>query len=180
MNMYINVFGLHLPLTFIAMLSLCGIVVLAGVIYDRRASIRKYLEHRREVRIQRGLLMGKKAKAARDKYVKSRFGDAITEFGENEFLEGRLTREEVNAFYRAIGKTHHIPDLIPVLTPEQAKKAIKHRRSQGLPVLGQDKPAWGDPPASAMNDQSGDSRTNVINATKRFGEKALSRLKKTA
>lgn len=124
--------------------------------------------------------MGKKAKASREKYIKGRFGEAITEFGETEFLEGRMTREEVNAFYRAIGKTHYIPDLVPVLTPAQAKAAIKKRRNIGFPQIGQENPAWGDPPSSAMTMTQIEKSENVINATKRFGDKALSLLKKTA
>ena len=172
------VFGQSTETYVLSAIILSLAVVAVAVVFDRRASIKKYIEHRKEVRIQRGLLMGRKAKAARLKYIKDRFGEAITEFGENEFLAGRMTREEVNAFYRAIGKTHHIPDLIPVLTPAQAKSAIKYRRSQGYPVLGQEKPAWGDPPA--VNGQPEETQTNVINATKRFGDKALSLLKKTA
>lgn len=116
--------------------------------------------------------MGRKQRQAREAYLKGKWCDAITEFGENEFFEGRMTREEVNAFYRAIGKTHNMPDLIPVMTPAQLKKIIKLRRAHGVPSPAQEHPAWGEaPPPPAKN---------VINATKRFGDKALSRLKKTA
>jgi len=119
--------------------------------------------------------MGKKKKADRLAYLRGRWGDGITEFGENEFLEGRQTREEVNAFYRAIGKTHNIPDLVPVMTNAQLKSAIKGRRSRGGGITAgpaQDNPAWG-----TTDDQPKTATANVINATKRFGEKALKRLK---
>lgn len=141
-------------------------------IRERRASFAAYFEHRRSIRIQRGLLMGKKKKSQRDAYIKGRWCDGITEFGEREFFEGRQTREEVNAVYRMFGKTHGMVDLIPVLTPAQAKSAIKGRRSRGTPVIGQDNPSWGDPPKVTA-----DPSYNVIDAKKAFGAKALKILK---
>lgn len=156
---------------------LCVAAVLGAVIYDRRDSIQKYRLHRREVRIQRGLLMGKKKKAERQAFLKQRLGDIITDGFEEAWLRGEVTREEVNAIYRAIGKTHNIPDLLPHLTPAQVKSAIKGRRSRGEPGPAQEKPAWGDPPSASTGDQLQTAATNVINATKKFGEKALKRLK---
>ncbi len=176
MDQYLNwLYENAAAVTVSTIIVLCIAAVFGAVVWDRRSSIQKYLEHRREVRIQRGLLMGKKKKADRLAYLKGRWGDGITEFGENEFLEGRQTREEVNAFYRAIGKTHNIPDLVPVMTNAQLKSAIKGRRSRGGGITAgpaQDNPAWG-----TTDDQPKTATANVINATKRFGEKALKRLK---
>jgi hypothetical protein len=162
-----------------AVIALCIVLVLGVAAYDRRASIKAYWEHRRTIRIQRGLVMGRKNKAKREAYLKGLWGEAITEFGEEAFFAGKMTREEVNSFYRAIGKTHGMPDLLPYLTPEQVKSAIKGRRARGIPSPAQEKPAWGDdPPAATASTTPADG--NVINAAKRFGAKALAKLKKTA
>lgn len=159
-------------------IALCLGAVAFAVVWDRRASIRKYLEHRREVRIQRGLLMGKKKKAERQSFLKQLLADVVTDGFEEAWLRGKVTREEANNIYRAIGKTHGIPDLLPHMTPAQLKSAIKGRRARGLPSPAQEKPAWGEDPPAA-DDQPQSAAANVINATKRFGEKALGRLKKT-
>ena len=159
---------------------LCVGSVLGVAAYDRRASIKAYWEHRRSIRIQRGLVMGRKNKAKREAYLKGLWGDAITEFGEEAFFAGKMTREEVNAFYRAIGKTHNMPDLLPYLSPEQVKSAIKGRRARGIPSPAQEHPAWGHPPTASATPAATPASANVINAAKRFGAKALAKLKKTA
>lgn len=124
--------------------------------------------------------MGRKKKSERQAYLKGRWCDGITEFGEKEWHEGRMSRDEVNSGYRMFGKTHNMPDLLPHMTPEMLKSAIKGRRARGSGTSAgpaQEKPAWGEsspsPPAVA-------SDGNVIQATKRFGQKALAKLKKTA
>jgi len=173
------------PLTVSLTLSiaLCVAVVLGFAVYDRRASVKKYLEHRREVRIQRGLLMGKKKKAERQAFVKGLLADTITNGLEEAWFAGKITREEADACYRMIGKTHHIPDLLPVMSPEQVKSAIKGRRARGVNTPAQEQPAWGEPPAVVADTSypSNNKAGNVINAKKRFGAKALALLeKKTA
>lgn len=152
--------------------------VLCVAAYDRRASIRAYFEHRRTIRIQRGLVMGRKKNADRKAYLKGRWSDGLTDFGEKEWMEGRQTREEVNSAYRMFGKTHNMPDLLPHLTAEQLKSAIKGRRSRGAPGPAQEKPAWGDPPAPVT--AAAPAGDNVIHAAKKFGAKALAKLQKTA
>ena len=56
------------------LLVLCVVLVLGVAAYDRRASIKAYWEHRRSIRIQRGLVMGRKNKAEREAYLKQVFG----------------------------------------------------------------------------------------------------------
>jgi hypothetical protein len=169
-----------LTVSLSSLLVLCVLSVIGVAAYDRRASIKAYWEHRRTIRIQRGLVMGRKNKAKRDAYLKGLWGEAITEYGEEAFFSGKMTREEVNAFYRAIGKTHNMPDLLPYLSPEQVKSAIKGRRAHGIPSPAQEHPAWGDPPAAPVAKAAATTDGNVINAAKRFGAKALAKLKKTA
>lgn len=164
-------------------ISLCVLVVLGFALYDRRQSIKKYFEHRREVRVQRGLLMGKKKKTERQAFVKGLLADVITNGIEEAWFAGKITREEANALYRMIGKTHGIPDLIPVMSSEQVKSAIKGRRARGVNTPAQEQPNWGDPPAVVADPSypSDNKAANVINAKKRFGAKALALLdKKTA
>ncbi len=166
------------------------IVVLLGTVaavalYDRRASIKKYFEHRRELRIQRGMTMGRKAKADRQAYVKGLLADVITNGLENAWFEGKINQEERDACYRMIGKTHGIPDLLPHMSQAALKSVMKKRKSLGLgPTAGpvQEQPAWGDPPPvpKKSDDQPPSVATNVVQAAKRFGDKALKRLPKTA
>ena len=164
------------------LLVLCVLTVVGAAAYDRRASIKAYWEHRRSIRIQRGLVMGRKKQVERRAYIKQMLGDIITHGFEEAWFAGKVTREEANAVYRAIGKTHGIPDLLPHLTPEQLKSAIKGRKARGGGVTtgpAQEHPAWGEtpkPPATAPVTTDG----NVVNAAKRFGAKALARLQKTA
>lgn len=139
---------------------------------DRRASIRAYLEHRRELQTRRGEEMGRKQQRERQTHVKGLVGDAITDALEELWLAGKATRDEINEYYRAFGNTHNMPDLLPKQTAEQVKAAIKLRRAHGIPSPKQEHPAWGDNPPPVTK--------NVINASKRFGEKALSRLKKAS
>lgn len=164
------------------LLVLCVVSVSGVAAYDRRASIRAYWEHRRSIRIQRGLVMGRKKAADRKAYLKGRWADGITEFGEKEWFEGRMTREEVNSGYRMFGKTHNMPDLLPHLTSEQLKSAIRGRRSRGAPGPAQEKPAWGDAPVDKTDAPTTEpaNGSNVVQAAKRFGAKALSKLQKTA
>lgn len=172
-------------------LVLCVGLVGGVMAWDRRASIKAYWEHRRTIRIQRGLVMGRKKNADRKAYLKGRWSDIITDAGETEWLEGRQTREEVNAFYRAIGKTHNMPDLVPVLTKEQLKSAIKGRKSHGGGCTAgpaQEHPMDGGRPATASasapaatpSTAAVDDKTNIIQAAKAFGAKARARLLKTA
>lgn len=172
-----------------ALLALCIGSVTGAVVWDRRASIKAYLEHRQAIRVQRGLVMGRKKQTERKAYLKGRWCDGITDFGETEFLEGRQTREEVNQFYRAIGKTHNMPDLLPYLSAEQVKSAIKGRRARGGGVTAgpaQEHPADGGRPATASASAPAATsaptpdEVNVIQAAKRFGAKALAKLQKTA
>lgn len=159
-----------------SVVAFCILAVGAGLAWDRRASIKAYMEHRRQIRIQRGLAMGKKKKAERQAFVKQSLAEIVTDGFEELWFKGRITREEVNAVYRMLAKTHHIPDLLPHLTPEQVKKAIKLRRSHGVNTPAQEKPAWGDSPAVPIDKNSGGS--NVIDM-KKFGAKALA-MKKSA
>lgn len=158
--------------------------VLGVAAYDRRASIKAYWEHRRSIRIQRGLLMGKRKKTERQAYLKQMLADVLTHGFEEAWFAGKVTVEEKNAIYRAIGKTHNIPDLIPVMTNAQLKSAIKGRRAHGGGVTAgpaQDKPAWGernDPPVPPVETKP--ASDNVVQAAKRFGAKALGKLKRTA
>ena len=172
------------PMTVVlaAVITIAVGTVLGFSVYDRRQSIKKYLEHRRDVRIQRGLLMGKKKKAERQSYVRNWLATGLTNLVEEGWFKGEISREEGNEIYRMIGKTHHIPELLPVMSPEQVKSAIKGRRSRGINTPAQEQPAWGESPAAKVGkdgEQDDTRRANVINATKRFGEKALARLKKT-
>lgn len=177
MEHWINVMVDNPGVTALTAITTLGVLAAIGFfIYDRRASVKAYLEHRRSIRIQRGLAMGKKKKAERQAFVKQSVADILTDGFEELWLAGKVTREEVNSVYRMIAKTHHIPDLLPVLTPEQVKKAIKIRRAHGVNTPGQEKPAWGDPPSTTNDEKSGVS--NVVDAAKRFGAKALA-LKKT-
>lgn len=166
------------------LLVLCVATVIGVAVYDRRASIKAYWEHRRTIRIQRGLVMGRKKNADRKAYVKGTWADIITHGGETAFFEGRLTRDEVNDGYRMFGKTHNIPDLIPVFAPEALKAAIRGRRARGIGTSAspaQEKPAWGDPPVAPPTTAAVvDDKTNVIQAAKKFGAKALAKLQKTA
>lgn len=173
------------------LLVLCAVSIIGVAAYDRRASIKAYWEHRRTIRIQRGLVMGRKKNADRKAYLKGRWVDIITNGGEAEWHEGRMTREEVNDGYRMFGKTHGMPDLIPVLTPEALKSAIKGRRARGGGVTAgpaQEHPTDGGRPATASAaapaaTKTGavvDDQTNVVQIAKKFGAKALAKLKKTA
>jgi hypothetical protein len=162
---------------WVATIAICIATVIGAAIYDRRASIKKYLEHRRDVRIQRGLLMGKKKRSERQAFVKGVLADAITNGIEEAWFAGKITREEANDCYRMIGKTHHIPDLIPVMTAAQAKSAIKGRRSRGVNTPAQERPSWGESPATKIDDKAPAPGPNVIDASKAFGAKALARLK---
>lgn len=165
----------------VTILVLCFGTVLGVAAYDRRASIKAYWAHRRSIRVQRGLVMGRKKNSERQAYIKGRWCDGITDFGEKEFLEGRQTREEVNAFYRAIGKTHKMPDLLPYLSADQVKAAIKGRRSRGTNTVAQETPAWGPAPGDPAGEKPTEVKDgNVIEAAKRFGAKALAKIKKTA
>lgn len=162
----------------IALILLCCSLIFGGLYWDRRASFHKYLEHRREIRVQRGIQMGVKKKAAREAYLKQLVADGITDRLEEAWLAGKATREEVNAIYRAIGKTHNIPDLVPHMDPATLKSMIKGRRSRGAPAAGQEHPNMGPPPTPEPDPTyKPNTVSNVVNATKRFGEKALSRLK---
>lgn len=163
------------------LLVLCVVSVLCAAAYDRRASIKAYWEHRRSIRIQRGLVMGRKKQLERRAYIKQMLGDIITHGFEEAWFAGKVTREEANAVYRAIGKTHGIPDLLPHLTPAQLKAAIKGRKTRGDGVTAgpvQEHPSWGDTPKPTAAPVS--SEGNVVQAAKRFGAKALTKLKKTA
>lgn len=122
--------------------------------------------------------MGRKQKADRQAYVKGLLGDVITNGLEEAWFAGKISEEERNACYRMIGKTHGIPDLLPHMTPAALKSLIKGRRSRGIASPAQENPAWGDNPSK--KDDPPSKTATVINATKRFGEKALSRLKNTA
>lgn len=169
---------------------LCIVSVLVVAAFDRRASIKAYWEHRRNIRIQRGLVMGRKKNADRKAYVKGRWADIITEGGEKAFFEGSLTRDEVNDGYRMFGKTHNMPDLIAVMTPPQLKSAIKGRRARGGGVTAgpaQEHPADGGRPSTASASAPAatttaavEDKTNVIQAAKAFGAKARAKLLKTA
>lgn len=165
-----------------ALIVLCIVSVIGAAAYDRRASIKAYWEHRRSIRIQRGLVMGRKKKAERQAYVKQLLADVVTHGFEEAWFAGKVTRDEANNIYRALAKTHGIPDLLPHLTPEALKSAIKGRRSRGEPGPAQEHPAWGDPPATPAAKTATTTDGNVINAAKRFGAKALAKLnvKKTA
>ena len=165
-------------LTLAGMMSLCCVILGAAFFYDRRASILKYLEHRRDVRIQRGILMGKKKKSERQAYLNGLVADALTNTLEEAWFSGKVTRDEANGVYRAIGKTHHIPDLLPHLDAASVKAAIRARRSNGIPGPKQDNPAWGS--STTSTDDKPPTGANVINAKKRFGAKAFERLEKTA
>lgn len=161
----------------IALTALGCLAALGFFVYDRRASVKAYLEHRRTIRIQRGLAMGKKKKLERQASIKQKLADFVTNGFEEAWFKGEVTREEADAVYRMIGKTHGIPDLLPHLTAAQVKKAIKTRRAHGINTPAQEQPAWGDPPSPTNDKKSGVS--NVVDAAKRFGAKALA-LKKTA
>lgn len=175
----------------LSVLTLCVGSVAGYWVYDRRASVKAYWEHRRTIRIQRGLLMGKKKQVERRAYLKQLLGDVITHGLEEAWFAGKLTAEEKNSLYRAIGKTHGIHDLIPVMTPEQLKSAIKGRRARGDGISAgpiQEHPADGGRPATAS--ASAPTATapppvpasggNVIQAAKKFGAKALSKLQKAS
>jgi len=73
----------------VTILVLCIGTVLGVAAYDRRASIKAYWAHRQAIRIQRGLVMGRKKNSERQAYIKGRWCDGITDFGEKEFLEVR-------------------------------------------------------------------------------------------
>lgn len=122
--------------------------------------------------------MGRKKSADRKAYVKGLFGDVITHGLEEAWFAGKITREEVNALYRAIGKTHNIPDLLPVMDPAQVKASIKGRRARGVNTPNQEHPAWGDPPAAPT--PPAPASDNVIQAARRFGAKAIAKLKRPA
>ena len=126
--------------------------------------------------------MGRKKKAERQAYVKQMLADIVTHGFEEAWFAGKVTRDEANNIYRALAKTHGIPDLLPHLTPEQLKSAIKGRRARGSGSPAQEHPAWGDdPPATPVAPTAAATNGNVINAAKRFGAKALAKLqKKTA
>lgn len=133
--------------------------------------------------------MGRKKNAERKAYVKGTWADIITHGGETAFFEGRLTRDEVNEGYRMFGKTHNMPDLIAVMTPPQLKSAIKGRRARGGGVTAgpaQEHPADGGRPATASASAPAAApptpavETNVIQAAKKFGAKALAKLQKSA
>jgi hypothetical protein len=165
----------YMTILLVGALVLLVLAVVGVAIYDRRASIKAYLAHRRELRIRRGIAMGRKDKANRQAYVKGLLADAITNGLEEAWFAGKITEEERNDCYRMIGKTHHIPDLLPSLSNATLKAMIKGRRalgnSGGSPAPKQDAPAWGDaPPVPVRND-------NVIDAKKVFGAKALELLK---
>lgn len=167
--------------TLSALLALCLATIVGALLWDRRASIKKYLEHRRELRIQRGVAMGRKQKADEEIYAKRLLADIITNGLEEAWFAGKITREKVDSLYRMIGKTHGIPDLMPRMTNAQLKAIVKGRRSRGEPAPAQEHPAWGEPqPAPPKVDGQKPTVTNVISATKRFGDKALKRLQKTA
>lgn len=171
-------------------LVLCGVLIGGVMAWDRRASFKAYWEHRRTIRIQRGLVMGRKKNADRKAYIKGLFADVITHGLEEAWFAGKVTRDEVNALYRAIGKTHNIPDLIPLLTPAALKSAIKGRKENGGGVTAgpaQEHPADGGRPATASASAPAatttaavEDKTNVIQAAKKFGAKALAKLQKTA
>lgn len=163
------------------LLVLCVGCVVGAAAYDRRASIKAYWEHRRSIRIQRGLVMGRKKQVERRAYIKQMLADVITHGFEEAWFAGKVTREEANAVYRAIGKTHGIPDLLPHLTQAQLKSAIKGRKTKGGGVTAgpvQEHPAWGDTPKPATAPVT--TEGNVVQAAKRFGAKALARIQKTA
>lgn len=174
LSMLVNfVFDNALTVAATSVLLGLALLVIGAALWDRRASIKKYPEHRRELRIQRGITMGRKEKAARAEYVKRLMADGITDTLEEAFFKGNITEEERNACYRMIGKTHHIPDLMPHLSPAAVKALIKGRRSNGTGVSAgpvQPDPAWGDKP---MKPKKTDDKTNVVDTKKRFGEKAL-------
>lgn len=157
------------------------LVLVAGVfIYDRRASIREYNEHRREIRIQRGIEMGRKQKAAREAYVLSLLADVVTDGLEEAWFAGKITDDERNWAYRKVG-TRGVHDCIPKRTQAQVKAIVKGRRYHGTPSPAQEHPSWGAPPPTPPKPGDKPSQaTNVINAKKKFGAKALDRLKKTA
>lgn len=166
----------------VSALMLCIGAVVGVAAYDRRASIKAYWDHRRAIRIQRGLLMGKKKQVERKAYLKQLLGDVITHGLEEAWFAGKVTVEEKNSMYRAIGKTHGIPDLIPVMTQAQLKSATKARRARGDGVTAgpaQEKPAWGESDTSQADllAKKVPASDNVIQAAKKFGAKALSKLK---
>lgn len=162
-----------------AILVLCFIMIFGAVVYDRRASIKAYLAHRQSIRVQRGLVMGRKKQNDRKAYLKGRWSDGLTEFGEKEWLEGRMTREEVNAGYRMFGKTHNMPDLLPHMTPAQVKSAIKGRKARGVNTPAQEHPSWGASPAAPAKAAApaASDTTNVVQAAKRFGQKFMDKVK---
>lgn len=165
-----------------ALLLLLGSVA-GALIWDRRASIRKYLEHRREVRIERGIEMGRKQRAAREIYLLSLLADIVTNGLEEHWFKGKITPDERNWLYRRVG-SRGVNDVVPKKTLAQVKSMIKGRRYRGTPSPAQEHPSWGEPyprPTKKGDQKPTDApATNVVNASKRFGDKALKRLKKSA
>lgn len=81
----------------------------------------------------------------REKYVKSLLGDIITDGLEDAEFQGKLTRDEVNTWYRRLGNLVDLRDLLPK-SQETIKEGLKKRVGNGLhkpvplPDLQEDKP----------------------------------------